>query len=124
MHWGWQCTAPNELLDTGPGDAPKGTSPRLGGGVHAFFCLVSGLQCMGKCVAWIQERWQCNVMLAFMGGMLGQGTHLQARLPALAYAKVCLNVFSFIVFICSLFFGKEMGGVVGFALCCVVCLAR
>ena len=62
---------PNELPHVGLGDAPKGTSPGLGRGVHAFFCLVSGLQCVGKCVAWIQERWQCNVMLALIGRMLG-----------------------------------------------------
>ena len=54
MHWGRQCAAPNELPDTGLGDAPKGASPGLGGGMHAFSCLVFGLQCVGKCVAWIQ----------------------------------------------------------------------
>ena len=62
---------PNELLDVGPSDVPKGASLGLGGGVHAFFCLVSGLQCVGKPVAWIQERWQCSAMLASMGEMLG-----------------------------------------------------
>ena len=79
MHWWQQCAAPTELPDAGPGDAVKVTSPGLGGGVHAFFCLVSGLHCVGKCVAWIQYWWQCSVMLAFMGGMLGQGTRLKAR---------------------------------------------
>ena len=63
-------------------------------------------------------------MLAFMGGMLGQGMSLNARRPALAYANVRLYVFSFIVFVCSAFGGKEMGGVLVFALCHVVCLAR
>ena len=47
MHWGGWCAAPNEFPNTGPDDAPKGESPGLGGGVHAFFCLVSGLQCVG-----------------------------------------------------------------------------
>ena len=26
----------------------------LGGGLNAFFCLVSGLECVGKCVAWVK----------------------------------------------------------------------
>ena len=95
-----------------------------GGTLHACFCLVYGLQCVGKHVAWMQERWQCSVMLAFMGGMLGQGTCLKARRPALAYANVRLYGFSFIVFIRSAFWGKEMGGVLVFALCRVVCLVR
>ena len=63
-------------------------------------------------------------MLAFMGGMLGQGTCLKVRRPALTYTNVRLYVFSFIFFIRSAFLGKEMGGVVGFALRHVVCLAR
>ena len=92
--------------------------------MHAFFCLVSDLQYVGKCVAWIQERWQCNVMLAFMGGMLGQVMHLKARLPVLAHANVRQFVFSFIVFIRSAFWGMDMGVVLVFALCHVVCLAR
>ena len=44
MHWGRQYTAPTELLDAEPGDAPKGASPSLGAGVNAFFCGVSQLQ--------------------------------------------------------------------------------
>ena len=38
MHWEWQFTAPPELLDAGPGDAPKGALPNLGASVNAFFC--------------------------------------------------------------------------------------
>ena len=64
-----------------------------GGTLHAFFCLVFGLQCVGKRVAWMQERLQCNVMLAFMGGMLDQGTCLKGRRPAPVYANVCLCAF-------------------------------
>ena len=71
---------------------------------------------MGKRVAWMQERWQCSVMLAFMGGMLGQRTRLKVRRLALAYANVGLYVFSFIVFIRSAFWGKKMGG------CTSVCI--
>ena len=63
-------------------------------------------------------------MLALMGGMLGQGTHLKLHCPALVYANVRLYVFSFIVFIRLAFWEKEMGGVVGFALCSVACMAR
>ena len=40
MHWGRKCTAPTELPHAGPGDAPKGASPGLGGGMNAFFCSV------------------------------------------------------------------------------------
>ena len=79
---------------------------------------------MGKHFAWIQERWQWNVLLALMGRMLGQGTCLKARRVALVYANVRLYICSFIVFVHSAFLGKEMGGVVGSALCRVICLAR
>ena len=48
MHWGCQCTDPNELPYAGLGDEPKGMLPGLGGGVHAFFYLVSGLQCVAE----------------------------------------------------------------------------
>ena len=37
MHWGLQCTAPIELPDVGPGDAPKGTSLGPGSGMNAVF---------------------------------------------------------------------------------------
>ena len=80
-----------------------------GGTLHAFFYLVSGLQCMGKRVAWMQERWKCSVMFAFMGGMLGQRAHLKARRPALAYANVRLYIFFFIVFIRSAIWGRKWG---------------
>ena len=63
-------------------------------------------------------------MLAFMGGILVQGTRLKAHRPALAYPNVCLYVCSFIFFVDSAFWGKEMGVELVFALCCVVCLAR
>ena len=72
----------------------------------------------------MQERWQCSVMLAFMGGMLGQGTYLKACRPALAYTNVRLYAFPFIVFFLLAFWGKETGGVLMFALCRVVCFAR
>ena len=36
LHWGQQCTAPNELPNAGPGDTPKGALPSLGVGVYAF----------------------------------------------------------------------------------------
>ena len=124
MHEGRQCTGPNELLDAGLGNVLKGASPGLGRGVHAFYCLVSGLQYVGKRVAWIQERWQCSVVVAFMGRMLGQATHLKVHCPALAYTNIRLFVFPFIAFIRSAFWGKEMGGVLVFALCRMVCVLR
>ena len=124
MHQGWQCIDPNELPDAGLGNAPKAALLGLGKGMHAFFYLISSLQCVGKRVAWIQELWQCIVMLAFMGRMLGQVMPLKVHRLALAYTNICLFVVSFIVFVRSTFLGKEMGGVLVFALCCGVCLAR
>ena len=77
MHWGWKCAAPNELPDAGPGDAPKGTLPDLGRRRAWLFYISCALQCVGKCDAWIKERWQCNVMVAFMGvTMLQSGGEL------------------------------------------------
>ena len=64
MHRRRQCAAPNQLLDAGPGGAPKGASPSLGGGLNAIFCLVSGASCVGKRVAGVKQVWQCNVLLA------------------------------------------------------------
>ena len=113
LHCRWQCTAPNELPNAGPSDAQKGASPGLGRGVHAFFCVVFGLQCVGKYVAWIQERWQCSVMLAFMGGMLGQGTRLKARRLTLAYTNLCLYVFFLHSFCSFSTFGEGNGGCSG-----------
>ena len=109
MHWRQQCISPNEFLDARLGDAAKGALPSLDKGMHAFFCLLSGLQCVGKCVAWIQERWQYNVMLASMGRILGQATHLKARRPALAYANFCLFVSPSLFLFVQHLGGKEMG---------------
>ena len=64
MHRGWQCAAPNQLPDVGPGGAPKGASPGLGRGLNAIFCLVSGASCVGKCVEGVKQVWQCSVLLA------------------------------------------------------------
>ena len=59
-----------------------------------------------------------------MSGMLGQGTHLKVHRLALAYANIRLYIFSFIVSIRSIFWGKDMGVVLLFALCRVVSLVR
>ena len=40
MHRGWQCATPNGLPDAGPGGAPKGASPGLGGGADSLFSVV------------------------------------------------------------------------------------
>ena len=37
MHRGRQCAASNALPDAGPGGAPKGASPGLGGGADSLF---------------------------------------------------------------------------------------
>ena len=64
-------------------------------------------------------------MLAFMGKMLGQGTRLKARRPALAFVNVHLCIFFLHCFHLLSILGEGNGeGVVGFALCHVVCLAR
>ena len=63
MHQGWQCAAPNQLPDVGPGSTPKGVSPGLGGGLNAIFCLVLGASCVGKCVAGVKQWWQWSVVL-------------------------------------------------------------
>ena len=64
MHRGQQYAAPDALPDAGPGGAPKGTSPSLGGGLNAIFCLVSGASSVGKRVARVKQVWQCSVLLA------------------------------------------------------------
>ena len=55
MHRGQQCAAPNQLPDAGPGGALKGASLGLGGGLNAFFCLVSGASSVGKRVAGVKQ---------------------------------------------------------------------
>ena len=64
MHRGWQCAVPNALPDAGPGGAPKGTLPGLGGGLNEIFYLVFGASCVGKRVAGVKQVWQCIVLLA------------------------------------------------------------
>ena len=44
MHRGRQCATPDALPDAGPGRAPKGASPNLGGGAESF----SLSSCAGK----------------------------------------------------------------------------
>ena len=44
---------PNALLDAGPGDAPKGASPGLGGGANPFFvpyCVDETLKSVNFCL--------------------------------------------------------------------------
>ena len=81
---------PRLVLNAGQGDAPKGASPILGGGVHGCFCVVSALQCVGKRDAWIKEWWQCSVMLASMGRMQGRVMHQKECRLALVNANVSL----------------------------------
>ena len=49
MHRGRQCAAPNGLPDAGPGGAPKGASPGLGGGAESFFSVVLCWQNVKMC---------------------------------------------------------------------------
>ena len=56
MHRGRKCTGSNELPDARPDDAPKGTSPGLGGGVNAFFCIVSCWQGVKIRKGWLKLR--------------------------------------------------------------------
>ena len=64
MHLGRQCAAPNQLPDAGPGGAPKGASPSLGGGLNAISYLVLGASCVAKRVVGVKQVWQCSVLLA------------------------------------------------------------
>ena len=64
MHRGRQCAAPNQLPDAGPGGAPKGALPGLGGGLNAIFCLVSGASSVGKRIAGVKQVWHYSALLA------------------------------------------------------------
>ena len=55
-HWAQGCTAPKLVLNARLGDEPKGASPDLGRGVHAFLCVVSGWHCVKKYDGVIQVR--------------------------------------------------------------------
>ena len=103
------CRPPSELPNARPSNALKAALPGLDGVFIHFFCVVSGLQCVRKHVAWIQEQWQCSIMRAFMGGMLGQRTCFKARRPALVYANIRLYVFSFIGSFVQHFWGRKWG---------------
>ena len=45
----------HELPNAGPGDVPKCTLPSLGRGVHTFFYIVSGWQCVKTAKDWLKS---------------------------------------------------------------------
>ena len=58
---------PNELLNVGPGDAPKDALFGLGRGVHRFFCVLCGCNCVKNYGGLIKERnFGCGVVLTPM----------------------------------------------------------
>ena len=76
MHRGQLCTGGKESPDAGPGDAPKGTLPSLGGGVNAFFSVVSRWQGVKTYEGWLKLRnFQC-----IGGGTLHAFFHLVSGL--------------------------------------------
>ena len=89
MHWGRQCAAPTNLLDAGPSDVLKCTSPSLGAGVNAFFCSISRLQGVKNREDLLKMRgFQCirgrSVPPPPSCRTLGQGMRQKARRLALA----------------------------------------
>ena len=48
LHWGRCSTPPRELPNVGPGDAPKGVLPGLGGGLNGCICAVSACNSVKK----------------------------------------------------------------------------
>ena len=68
-------------------------------------------------------QWAVGVLRIAMGGMLGQATRQKAHRPGLGIPPIAiLNMFSFFVLVSQAFLWKEMGGLLRFAVCCMVCL--
>ena len=99
----------------------------LGRGVHGYFCVVFGWKCVKRSDGLGKER---SVVCIGAGGatppmsrqMLRQGDAPKGASPSLGVPQrslVCLFLHCF--HLLSIF-GKEMGGVVGFALYRVLCL--
>ena len=95
LHWGRQCTTPNEVPNARLGDAPKSALLGLDGGVHAFFSIVSCWQCvknfegLGKV-----HSFHCidgsSVPPPMSCQTLSQAMRQKARHLALAEAFICL----------------------------------
>ena len=94
MHWGRQCTATIELLHAEPGNVVKGTSPGLGGGVHAFFRIVLCWQSMENCDGLLKLcGFQCigdrNVPTPMCCWMLRWA--IRQKACRLAFAEACMH---------------------------------
>ena len=80
LHWGRCCTAPNELPNAGPGDAPKGASPGLGGGQRLPLCLLL------HCFRLLSISWEgdggCSGVCSVPHAMLHGATHRTAPVNA------------------------------------------
>ena len=114
MHRGRQCAAPNALPDAGPGGAPKGALPGLGGGAESFFSVVfcwQNVKMYGCLLA--TPSFQCigggSVPPPMPCQTLGRAARRKARRLALAPAP---NLFSV-----SYYVGKTLK-------CMDVCLQR
>ena len=96
MHRGWQCAAPNGLPDAGPGGAPKGVSPSLGGGTNSLFSVVLCWQNFKSCECLLaMPSFQCigggSVPPPMPCQTLDRAARQKARCLALAEAP---NLFS------------------------------
>ena len=90
---GGQCAALNALPDAGPGGAPKGASPDLGGGADSFFCVVLCWQSVKICECLLATpSFQCigggSVLPLITYRTLGWAAHQKARRLALAEAPM------------------------------------
>ena len=97
MHWGRQCAAPNGLPDAGPGGAPKGASPSLGGGADSLFSVVLCWQNFKiyKCLL-AMPSFQCigggSVPPPMPCRTLGRAARRKARRLALAEAPILFSL--------------------------------
>ena len=93
MHRGRQCAAPNGLPDAGPGGAPKGASPGLGGGAESFFSVVLCWQNVKMCECLLATpSFQCigdgSVPPPISCWTLGRAVRQKGRRLALAEAPI------------------------------------
>ena len=116
MHWGRQCTDPNELPDAGLGDALKGASLGLCGGVNAFFYILSCWLGVKIRKGWLKlYGFQCikggGVPAPMSCQMLGRA--MRQKACRLALAEVCMH-FSVFFLVCNVWesalHGYKSGG--------------
>ena len=97
MHWGRQCSTPNQLPDAGPGGAPKGASPGLGGGADSLFSVVLCWQNFKICECLLaMPSFQCigagSVLPPMACRTLGRAARRKARRLALAEALILFSL--------------------------------